>query len=104
MNLKPLLTCTILALGAGVLLSQEKSSHASKPTSTSTTNAVDSNFPVIGYIEKQDRTITIKAGAKGTIYSIKSNSGKVLCENLTLEQLRAQAPDLHEFVKSAVAG
>jgi hypothetical protein len=35
---------------------------------------------------------------------VKSADGKVLCNNLTLEQLRAQSPELHEFVKTAVAG
>src|SRR5262249_10562998 len=62
------------------------------------------DYPVIGYLEKQDRTITIKAGPKGPLYSVKTAGGKVLCENLSAEQLRAQAPELSEFLKTAVAG
>jgi len=61
------------------------------------------DFPVIGYIEKQGRVIAIKSGPKGTIYSVKTTDGKVLYENLSAEQLRAQAPELHEFIKTAVA-
>ena len=110
-NLKPLFVWIALALGSSVLLSQERPSQTAKPSSppkqpahSATTNSALSDFPIIGHIEKQDRTITIKAGPTGTIYSVKSADGKILCNNVTLEQLRAQSPDLHEFVKTAVAG
>jgi hypothetical protein len=62
-----------------------------------------SDFPIIGYIEKRGKTITIKAGPKGPLYSVKTSEGKVLFENLSAEQLRAKAPDLQEFFKTAVA-
>ncbi len=62
------------------------------------------DFPVIGHIEKRDRTITIKSSPKGTLYSVKSADGKVMFENLSAEQLRARAPELNDFIKSAVAG
>ena len=112
-DLKPLLASATLAVGTGLLLSQEKTpptvpgnptSPAKRSTNSATTNAAVSEFPIIGHIEKRDRTITIKAGPKETIYSVKSADGKVLCNNLTLEQLQAQSPELHEFVKTAVAG
>ena len=108
-SFKLLFACATLAAGAGSLLSQEKSlpPAQSKPATSSklsaTTNAV-ADYPIIGHIEKRDRTITIKSGPKGTIYSVKSADGKVICSNVTLEQLRAQSPELHEFVKTAVAG
>src|SRR5262249_54464052 len=108
-NIKLLSACATLAAGTGLLLSQQKSPAPAQtqPTAPSkraaTTNAT-ADFPIIGHIEKRDRTITIKSGPKETIYSVKSADGKVLCNNLTLEQLRAQSPDLHEFVKTAVAG
>jgi hypothetical protein len=108
LNLKVLFACAILAVGCGLLFSQDKSRTApANPTQTaksSATNAATADFPIIGYIEKRDRTITIKSGPKETIYSVKSADGKVLCNNLTLEQWRAQSPELHEFVKTAVAG
>jgi hypothetical protein len=111
LNLKVLSTCAILAVGTGLLFCQEKSTAPGKAisltkesTGLATNKVATSDFPIIGYIEKRDRTITIKSGPKETIYSVKSADGKVLCNNLTLEQLRAQSPELHEFVKTAVAG
>ncbi len=62
------------------------------------------DFPVIGYLEKRGQTITIKAGPKGPLYSAKTTDGKTLFENLSGDQLRAQAPELHEFLKTAIAG
>src|SRR6266436_5673870 len=110
-NLKLLFTCATLVAGTSLLLSQEKFSPTAPAKQTpspkaksAATNAPVSDFPIIGYIEKRDRTITIKSGPKETIYSVKSADGKLLCNNLTLEQLRAQSPELHEFVKTAVAG
>ena len=61
------------------------------------------DFPVIGYLEKRDRTITVKAGPNSPVYSVKTADGKVLCDNLSREQLSAQAPELSEFLKTAVA-
>jgi len=108
-NIKLLFACATLAAGTDLLLSQQKSplSAQPKPAASSKPSAItnaSADFPIIGHIEKRDRTITIKAGEKGTIYSVKSADGKILCNNISLEQLRAQSPELHEFVKTAVAG
>jgi hypothetical protein len=59
---------------------------------------------IIGYLEKRDRVITIKSGPKGPVYSVATKGGRVLFENLSADQLRAQAPELHEFIKTGVAG
>lgn len=64
----------------------------------------DQQLTVIGYLEKRDRVITIKSGSKGTVYSVATKDGKVLHENLSAEQLKAQAPELHDLVKTGVAG
>ncbi len=108
------LSGVVLVGVVGLALSEEKSAPAAghKLTSPRETPAAASaatpkaiaDYPVIGYIEKRDRTITIKAGPKGPVYSVKTADGKVLCENLSADQLRAQAPELHEFLKTAVAG
>ena len=81
---------------------QSATTHAQRPAVTVTMPAPDS--PVIGFLEKRGQTITIKAGPKGPVYSAKSTDGKTLFENLSLEQLRAQAPEIHELIKTAVAG
>jgi hypothetical protein len=74
-------------------------------TSTPAANVkAAADFPVVGYIEKRDRIITIKAGPKGPVYSVKTADGKLLFDNLSQEQLSAKAPELGEFLKTAVAG
>ena len=109
-----LYSAAVLVAVAGLALSQDKSAprtsgkvNASRQTQPSTPAASlkpAADFPVVGYIEKRDRIITIKAGPKGPVYSVKTADGKLLFENLSKEQLSAQAPDLGEFLKTAVAG
>src|SRR5581483_5041366 len=60
-------------------------------------------YPVIGYLEKRERVITIKSGPQGPVYSVATKEGKVLFENLSTEQLRAQAPEIHSLIKSSIA-
>jgi hypothetical protein len=99
---------------AGLAWSQDQSAPSNQPKLTAPREAQSSvrvgtvkaaaNLPVIGYIEKRDRTITIKAGPKGPVYSVKTADGRVLFENLSKEQLIAQAPELAAFLNTAVAG
>jgi len=103
-----------LAGAAGLVLSQDKAPpggarkfttpHETQPTASAASPKAAADYPVIGYIEKHDRTITIRSGPKGPVYSVKTADGKVLCENLSREQLSAQAPELGEFLKTSVAG
>ena len=104
-----------MVAAAGLALSQDKSApQEPKPKLTTPhetqTPAPDksvkaaTDLPVICYLEQRDRTITVKAGPKGPLYSVKSADGKVLYDNLSIEQLSAQAPKLGEFLKTAVAG
>ena len=106
-NLKLLFSILGVVAIVGLASSQEKPKSkppAKEPAVATATNVTAStDFPVIGYIEKNDREITIKAGPKGTLYSVRTADGKVLLENVTTEQLRAQAPELQEFIKTAVA-
>jgi hypothetical protein len=89
------LTCTAM------LLSQEKPKAKSASEPVKTTSKTD--YPVIGYLEKSDRSITIKSGPKGPLYSVKAADGKVLFENVSAEQLRAKAPELHQLIKTGMA-
>ena len=108
------LSVVVLVGVAGFALSQDKSPQGIRPKLASPREAqtvaparsvkAAADYPVIGFLEKRDRTITIKAGPKGPLYSVKTTDGKVLCENLSKEQLSAQAPELGEFLKRAIAG
>ena len=105
----------VLVAAAGLALSQDKASAPStSPKLTSPHEAQTSaaakvakgsaDYPVICYLEQRDRTITVKAGPQGPVYCVKTASGKVLYDNVSLEQLSAQAPSLGEFLKTAIAG
>ncbi len=110
-----LFSWVVLVAAAGLALSQDKAtSQTSRPKLTSPHEAqspapgksmkTSADYPVICYLEQRGRTITVKAGPKGPVYSVKTADDKVLYENVSLEQLTAQAPALGEFLKTAVAG
>jgi hypothetical protein len=105
----------VLVVAAGLALSQDKapapstspkltSPHEAQPSVAAKVAKGSADYPVICYLEQRDRTITVKAGLKGPVYCVKAASGKVLYDNLSLEQLSAQAPALGDFLKTAVAG
>ena len=78
----------VLAGVAGLALSEDKSSpqgarsrltspHDSQPPAPGkSVKAAAADFPVICYIEQRDRTITVKAGPKGPVYSVKAGERK----------------------------
>ena len=85
--------------------SAPKTSAEPKAAAVSTTKAAErETYTVIGYLEKRDRVITIKSGPKGAVYTVATKAGKVLLENVTSEQLRAQAPEVHQLIKTGYAG
>ena len=105
----------VLVAMAGLALSEDKSAPQSTPHKLTTSREAQTpapgksvkaaaDYPVICYLEQRDRTITVKAGPKGRVYSVKTADGKILYDNLSIEQLSAQAPKLGEFLKTSVAG
>ena len=113
-NVKVFLGAMVLLVLGGCALSQGTPAPSAKAAESSQSSVelisaeanrpAVSNFPVIGYLEKRGQTITIKAGPIGPVYSVQTAEGRVLFEDVTAEQLRAQAPELHEFLKTAVTG
>lgn len=61
-------------------------------------------YTVIGYLVGRDRVITLKSSARGPVYSVATKAGKVLFDNVSLEQLKAQAPEVHDQIKGSIAG
>ena len=115
MNQALLVGGVVLVAAAGLALSQDKATPQSTPPKLTTPHEAQpsapgkvikaaADCPVICYLEQRDRTITVKAGPKGPVYCVKTASGKVLYDNVSLEQLSAQAPALGEFLKTAMAG
>jgi hypothetical protein len=90
-----------LAVGAHGDNQPAQKRQGSVPKQVGTASVPDA--PVIGYLEKRRQTITIKSGPQGTLYSIKTKEGKTLFENLTADELRARAPEVHELIRTAVA-
>jgi L-ascorbate metabolism protein UlaG (beta-lactamase superfamily) len=77
--------------------SQGAASHDAKDTQ-------HDSLPVIGYLKQRDRVITIKSGPQSPLYSVTTKDAKVLFENLAAEQLKAQAPDVYNEIKTGLAG
>jgi len=104
----------LVALGAVVsaaLPSSPKArlAHPSRPPANAAKAAAPkpakaSDLPVVGYLERRGRVITIKAGPTGPLYSISTRDGKVLFTDLSDKELRAKAPEVHDFIRAAVAG
>jgi hypothetical protein len=82
---------------------QPNPSQPKRRVAAVTNAAPRSAFPVVGYLEGRGQTITIKAGPKGPVYSAKTAEGKILFENLSADQLRAQAPEAYRLIKTGVA-
>lgn len=61
-------------------------------------NVSDSNG--FGYIETRNERITINTNQTYMVYS---KDGEVLAESITLEQLKANNPELHEMMKDSIA-
>lgn len=54
----------------------------------------------LGYIQTASRKIEIKVDNTYTIYNQK---GKIVQENITLETLKAENPDLYKMIERAIA-
>jgi hypothetical protein len=55
-------------------------------------------------LETHDKLVTVQSGPGGLVYLVQAKDGKVLHENLSEDQLAAQAPEIHKLIKTAVAG
>jgi hypothetical protein len=85
---------------AGCSSSPEK--RSAEPSGKLVSDPADGDA-VIGYLEKREWVITIKEGPRGPVYSVATKSGRIVHENLSAEQLKAQLPELHELIKTGVA-
>ena len=60
---------------------------------------------IIGHIATRKIRVTIRNGANGPVYELRSKDGKtILADQLTPDQLHAYDPKLHAIVDQAMAG
>jgi len=108
------LSCAVL-IAAVICVAEEKVETIARPKTavsvapaapgvTAKMPAEATNSALIGHLETRDKIVTIQSGATGLRYLVKTKEGKVLHENLSEEQLKAQAPEIHELIKMSVAG
>jgi hypothetical protein len=112
MKLKRMALINLILFGlAGLALCQENMQVRVTATNAAPSPAVaqtartgkGDSLTVIGHLEKRGRVITIKSGSKGVVYSVATRDGKLLFENVSAEQLKAQAPEIHNFITTSVA-
>ena len=58
--------------------------------------------PVIGHLETRDKKITIRTGSDGPLYTVKSESGKILAVDLPAGELSDRFPELKDIVERGI--
>jgi hypothetical protein len=81
---------------AATVANDEKTSASAPPQSVDL-------IPIV-HLETRNKLVTVQSGPGGLVYLVETKDGKVLHENLSVEQLKAQAPEIHQLIKTAVAG
>jgi len=67
------------------------------------TAVADDATPSIVHLAFRDHIVTIHSSSHGPRYSVHANSGELLGDNLTDEQLLSTHPTLHSHIQSSFA-
>ena len=59
--------------------------------------------PVLLHLEGREQIITITSGPDGPRYSVTTRDGRTLFRDMTMAELHATHPGLHDRLKSAIA-
>ncbi|MFC1451818.1 PEGA domain-containing protein [Verrucomicrobiota bacterium] len=59
--------------------------------------------PSIGHLRTRDKLITIRTGPDGPLWTVRSDSGAVLAEDLSAAALSAKFPELRDVVEGGIA-
>ncbi len=62
-----------------------------------------SGNPVVGHLKTRDKFITIRTGPDGSLYTVKSESGRVLAVDLSATELSAKFPELGKMLERGLA-
>ena len=60
----------------------------------------DSARPNVGFLETRDHRIELKGGGR---YTIRTKNGGIVAKDVTLDELRANNPNLHQILERAMA-
>jgi hypothetical protein len=89
--------------GYTVSIATDEQGQATEPAQAQTPVESPDLTPIV-HLEMQNKLVTVQSGPAGLVYLVQTKDGKVLHENLSEEQLKAQAPEIHDLIKTAVAG
>ena len=63
----------------------------------------DPKHPVIVHIVSRDRTVTVRSGDHGLLYSLTGNDGKVIVADATPEKFAQLQPELYRQMRGYIA-
>ena len=76
---------------------------AASPVKTNTTTEARPGTP-LGSLKGRDHVLTFYSTLEGARFTVSTLDGKVLGEQMSVEELRAQLPDVYKAFKSSIAG
>ncbi len=89
---------TILLMSFGLLLG----GCARPPAPTAPQAQIKKDLPLICRLVSRNQTVTISAGANGSVYSVHNAAGQLLLSHASREELRLRHPDLSHQLDSAI--
>ncbi len=63
----------------------------------------DQTLPVIVHVQTRHEVLTALASPDGPVYTVRTRDGRMLGERLSEQELQAQLPHIHRFLKSSYA-
>ena len=100
MNKAILLGALATSIALIPIICQKKAVGKPESTSQISNQVIISEPTGFGHIETRNGRIVINSNQTYTVYS---KDRKVLADNITLEELQAKNPQLHEMVKDSIA-
>jgi hypothetical protein len=98
------LSCFALAtIGRSFAQTGGEKSHASADFQSAEQNKTEKDKSIAGFLHTRDKIITIRHGADGPLYTIKTKNGKTLATNIGEKDLQAKYPDIYRNVKEGRA-
>lgn len=75
----------------------------SAPTHQAKNTADEPDGPVIVHLVGRHETITVTSSPRGPLYSARGSDGQTIVANATLDELRAEHPEIYRLLEPGVA-